>query len=210
MILYLIRHGESAFNAQGRIQGQLDPPLSDLGHRQGAALAKALAALPINAVFASPLQRARDTAAPVAAEMGLDLRTLDDLRELNAGVFQGRTWPEVHDLFPAEASRWTSQDPDFRIPDGESRRELMQRGRQALETIKAGGEKQVAVVSHGGILAAALKALLEVPAQRNPFSFFNASISKLSWDGQVRLVTLNQIEHLRLPDGTYETRGGDL
>jgi 2,3-bisphosphoglycerate-dependent phosphoglycerate mutase len=210
MILYLVRHGESAFNAAGRIQGQLDPPLSELGQRQGQALAAALATLPIEAVYCSPLQRAMQTAAPLAAELKLELRTLDGLKELNAGIFQGKTWPEVHDEFPAEAARWTSQDPDFRIPQGESRRELMSRGRAAFDTIRECGCRQVAVVAHGGILAAALKAMLEVPPQRNPFSFFNASISKLAWDGQVKLLTLNQIEHLRRPDGTYDTRSGDL
>ena len=130
--------------------------------------------------------------------------------ELNAGVFQGKTWQQVRDEYPAESERWLSGDADFRIPHGESRRDLMIRGRAALDRVRQEGARSVAVVSHGGILSAALKSLLEIPADRNPFSFYNASLSKLSWDGQIKLLVLNQIEHLRRPDGGYDTKSGDL
>lgn len=210
MILYLIRHGESAYNAEGRIQGQQDPPLSELGRRQSEALAAALGELGIETVYASPLMRAFDTALPTAERLGLPVRTLDALMELNAGVFQGKTWPQVRDEHPAESERWLSGDADFRIPGGESRRDLMVRGRAALSTIREGAERAVAIFSHGGILSAALKSLLEIPAERNPFSFYNGSLSKLAWDGPIKLMTLNQIEHLRRPDGGFDTRSGDL
>ena len=211
MILYLIRHAESAYNAEGRIQGQSDPPLSALGHRQSQLLAAARGELPVEAVYSSPLARAMDTARPLAEALKLEIRARPELMELNAGIFQGRSWSELADVFPAEAACWASQDPDFRIPGGESRRELMVRGRAALEAIRVGGERQVAVVSHGGILAAALKSLLRIPAERNPFTFFNASINKLAWDDdRVKLLSLNQVDHLRRPDGELETKSGDL
>ena len=73
MILYLIRHGESAFNAEGRIQGQMNPPLSELGRRQAVALAPALAGLEIDAIYASPLERAFATAEPSAEKLGLEI-----------------------------------------------------------------------------------------------------------------------------------------
>jgi probable phosphoglycerate mutase len=211
MILYLIRHGESAYNALGRIQGQSDPPLSERGRWQGQALAAALAALPLEAVYSSPLARALDTARPIAAAHELAPAVVDLLKELHAGIFQGKTWDEVRQQHPAEAAAWAAQDPDFRIPGGESRRELMVRGRAALEAIRSGGFEQVAVVAHGGLLSAALKALLCIPAERNPFSFHNASISQVVWnDGTVKLATFNQLEHLRHADGTYATQRGDL
>jgi probable phosphoglycerate mutase len=210
MILYCIRHGESTYNAEGRIQGQHDPPLSDLGRRQAERLAAAFAGQRIAAVYSSPLARAMETARPVAAALELKVGIVDDLKELNAGIFQGRCWAELADLHPAEAYRWSSQDPDFQIPEGESRRALMVRGKSALEGIRRGGEERVVVVTHGGLLNAALKALLDIPAARNPFSFYNASISQLGWEGQVKLLTLNQVEHLRRPDGGLDTRSGDL
>jgi probable phosphoglycerate mutase len=210
MLLYCIRHGESTFNAQGRIQGQANPPLSDLGMWQSEALAAAFATIEIDAVYASPLERAAATARPLAAALGLVVRPLDGLMELNAGIFQGKSWHEIHDEHPQEAALWASHDPDYRIPGGESRRDLMLRGHQALETIRSEGSQRAAVVSHGGILAAALKSLLGIPAERNPFSFYNASISQVNWDAQVKLLTLNQIDHLRRAQGEFDTRSGDL
>jgi probable phosphoglycerate mutase len=193
MNLYLVRHGESAFNAEGRIQGQLNPPLSPLGLRQSTALVRAM-----------------QTAAPVAAALGLAPRTDDRLLELNAGVFQGLTWPEINQRIPAEGDAWKSQNPDFRIPGGESRRDLMVRGQAALAAIREAGHNQVIVVAHGGVLTAALKALLGVPAERNPFVLYNGSISMVEWNSQFRLMTLNQMEHLHASGDDLRTRTGDL
>lgn len=197
MILYLVRHGESAYNLERRIQGQLDIPLSPTGERQAETLASAFTDLPIDALFASPLRRAMQTAEPLAKSLGLPIQTDDRLREIHAGVFQGVPWDELAMRYPTETERWRSFDPDYAIPGGESRRELMQRGHAALEAIRERGLKQVVVVAHGGVLSAALKALLGIPAERNPFSLFNASVTRLYWDTRVRLITLNEIEHVR-------------
>lgn len=210
MILYCVRHGESAFNAEKRIQGQLNVGLSPLGLRQAEALALALKRWPIQAVYASPLARAYDTARPIAAALGLEIRTEDRLREIHAGVFQGLLWSEIQNTHPAEARQWIAQEPDFVIPGGESRRALMARGRAALEAIRESGFEHVAVVAHGGVLTAAFKALLDIPAERNPFSLFNASISRLEWGARLKLVTLNELEHLRAVNGGSEGSAGDL
>src|SRR5688572_13452490 len=137
MILYCVRHGESAFNAEGRIQGQTNVPLSELGRRQSQAVAAALGRLPIEAVFSSPLERALETARPVAEALGLTVRIDERLMEINAGIFQGKVWNEIQAAHPREAQRWLAHDPDFVIPGGESRRSLMTRGRAALEAIRA-------------------------------------------------------------------------
>lgn len=210
MLLYCVRHGESAFNAEARIQGQLDVPLSELGFRQSEALAAALKELPIEAVFSSPLTRAFQTARPVAEALGVELFTEDRLKELNAGVFQGRLWNELAADYPEEAAHWKTGDPDFVIPGGESRRQLMQRGREALEAIRRREYRRVAVIAHGGVLAAALKSLLGIPAELNPFNLYNASISQLGWDAQIKLLTLNQVDHLPRLEGVHATRTGDL
>jgi 2,3-bisphosphoglycerate-dependent phosphoglycerate mutase len=210
MLLYCVRHGESAFNAEGRIQGQTDVSLSPLGLQQSQALATALSKLPIEAVFSSPLARAAQTARPVADALGLELIFEPGLKELNAGVFQGRTWDEVRIEHPEASARWKSGDPDFVIPGGESRRQLMHRGRQALESIRERGFRHVAVIAHGGVLSAAFKSLLGIPAELNPFNLFNASISQLAWDNQIKLLTLNQVDHLPRLEGVHATRTGDL
>ena len=88
MLLYCIRHGESSYNAEGRIQGQSDVPLSELGRRQSEAVAAALAEVPIEAVYASPLRRAMQTARPVAERLNLEIQTDPRLMEVHAGEFQ--------------------------------------------------------------------------------------------------------------------------
>jgi len=172
MLIYCVRHGESVYNAEGRIQGQSDVPLSDLGLRQSQAIARALAELPIEAVYSSPLRRAMQTAEPLAACLGLVVQTDPRLMEINAGVFQHRLRAELPDLFPEAYSRWLSS-----------------------------GHQHVVVVTHGGLLAGALKALLGIPAERHPFVFHNGSITRLELaDGcpeQVKLLSLNETEHLR-------------
>jgi len=197
MLLYLARHGETTYNAEGRIQGQEDTALSELGRRQAHLLALALAEQGIEAVYSSPLARAYHTARAVAETCRIPLCVDDRLKELHAGVFQNLLASELEARFPEAAARWRSHDPDFRIPGGESRRDLMHRGRQALEAIRAAAYRRVAVVAHGGLLAAALKALLHIPAERNPFVLYNAALSILDWEGEPRLLVLNQTDHLR-------------
>lgn len=213
MILYCVRHAESVYNGEGRIQGQADPPLSQTGLAQAAALAAGLKQFPrVDALFCSPLQRAMQTAAPISDALGLEIRTIDQLKELNAGIFQGKRWDEIEELYPEEARTWKSLEPDFVIPGGESRRQLMHRGRAALESIRRSGFERVIVVSHGGLLTAALKALLNVPADTNPFMLMNASVSQLVWPSAdstaVKLLTLNETWFLR--DAGCATRSGDL
>lgn len=197
MILLLIRHGESEFNAQGRVQGQLDVALTETGRQQAAALAERLAGEQLDAIFASPLERAYQTAQAVAARVGHEIRTDERLKEINAGVFQGLTREEMIARYPDQELRWTAREPDFRVTGGETRRELMERGRAALEAIRETGLQRVAVVSHGAILAAALKGLLGIPVERGPFHFYNCAITKLIWKHDIMVDTLNETEHLR-------------
>jgi broad specificity phosphatase PhoE len=197
MIFYLIRHGESLYNAEGRIQGQSDIELSPLGLRQSAAIAEALAHERIDAIFASPLRRAMQTAEPIAEKLSLEVHGDDRLMEIHAGIFQDLLWAEIEVKFPDAARPWREQHADFVIPGGESRRALMIRGLAVFESIREMPYERVAVVSHGGILAAALKAILRIPAELNPFSLFNASISRLTWDTRIKLLTLNELDHLR-------------
>lgn len=210
MLLYCIRHGETTFNAEGRIQGQLNTPLSPLGVKQSEAIARAMAELPIELVISSPLARAFDTATPIARALGRDVRTDDRLKELNAGVFQNLLPAEMAERYPEATAKWKSHDPDFVIPQGESRRQLMDRGAAVLTELLRSEHKTIAVVAHGGVLTAAFKGLLGIPPERSPFMLYNGSISLLEFNGQVRLLTLNQIDHLRDGDGELKTRMGDL
>ncbi|HEX3997184.1 MAG TPA: histidine phosphatase family protein [Pirellulales bacterium] len=222
MLLYFIRHGESLFNAQRRIQGQSDVALSPTGLRQAAALAAALGSIDAEAIYASPLRRAMQTAEPLAAALHLTVRTDDRLKEINAGEFQGLEWPEIEQRWPDAASHWQRQTPDFVIPGGESRRAVAERGQAAFEAIRAAGHRTAVVVAHGGVLSGALRSLLQIPAQMSPFSFFNAAINKLTWDQmqvdgegetprtRIKILVINETGHLKAAGLNAENHTGDL
>ena len=155
----LIRHGESLSNREGRVQGQADVELSEVGQRQAAAVADWCRSQPEMAaadeLWSSPLRRARATAEAIGVAIGKPVQLADDLRELHAGIFQGHLWDDLAVRFPTEVARWQSGDLDYQIPKGESRRQLAERGRQALEALADRPTKRMIVVAHGGILTAA-------------------------------------------------------
>lgn len=117
--LLVVRHGQSEWNADGRWQGQEDPPLTDLGRSQAARAARAVGA--IDAIFASPLDRAATTAAIISEELGIGpVITLPGLMERNAGVWQGLTRAEIEEDFPgylAEGRRPPGWEPDDQVQD---------------------------------------------------------------------------------------------
>lgn len=156
--LLLIRHGETAWNAEHRIQGSLDIPLSATGIWQAGRLAERLAAERIDAVFASDLSRAWLTAEPLAARLGLELRADVRLRERSFGVFEGHTLDEIAARWPAEFAAWRDRDPAWAMPEGESGAEFIARVHAALHDIACGwAGATVAVVAHGGVLDVAYR-----------------------------------------------------
>jgi probable phosphoglycerate mutase len=208
---YLVRHGESVSNQEGRVQGQEDVELSALGRRQAEAVAAWArttfrgGAAGTTEIWTSPLRRARDTAARIAAAIGLPLSIDDRLRELHAGVFQGHLWADLEARFPEAVERWRSGDVEYAIPGGESRAELAARGRAVLEGLAARSVVDMIVVAHGGILTAALGSLvgrshpLLATAAERPFTklpaLANCSVTVVEWPGPV-LVSFNETGHL--------------
>jgi broad specificity phosphatase PhoE len=207
---YLVRHGESVYNLEGRVQGQEDIELSARGHEQArliAAWSRTLSdgAATIGEIWSSPLRRARETAAVIAAALGLPLMVEERLCELHAGIFQGHLWADLETTFPEELSRWRSGDEHYAIPGGESRAQLAARGRSALETLACRSTPGMIVVAHGGVLTAALGSLMgrehpllaaavERPFPRLP-TLANCSVTQLEWPGP-RLVAFNETGHL--------------
>ncbi len=215
MIFYCVRHGESVYNHVGRIQGWLDIPLSPLGERQAAAAGRALAKHAIERVFASPLQRAFQTAEAVTtalsevAALRLSVEPRERLKEIQVGDFQGQLGREVAQKYPEIWSRWTSCDPDFALPGGETRRHLAERCVAELREIATLPHREVAIVSHGAILTVALKTLAGIPLDQPPYALQNGSITTMELfpDGRYRLIDRDNVEHL----ATVGTSGnGDL
>lgn len=151
--VYLIRHGESDWNVARRWQGFAPTGLNDAGRRQAQALADFLRGQPIHAVYSSDLPRALETARILGAALGVTPQVDTRWREINVGVFQGLTTAEAEQHYPAELAAWRADRPDYRVPNGESRRELQDRAAAAWQDVTAGaGGGAAAVVSHGGTI----------------------------------------------------------
>jgi broad specificity phosphatase PhoE len=151
----LARHGETTWNAEQRVQGQTDAPLSELGRRQAQRLGARLAGEPIAAAYASDLSRAWDTARIALAGRDVPLHPCPGLREINLGRWQGLTGAEIDRRWPGQSERFWDADPDLAPDGGETRRELQARVVASIETIVARHVNElVLVVSHGGALRA--------------------------------------------------------
>ncbi len=194
-----IRHGETAWNVDTRIQGHLDIPLNDTGLWQAARVGEALADETVAAIYTSDLQRAHATAQAVARTTGAPLATDEGLRERSFGQFQGRTFAEIEAELPEQARRWRQRDPDYAPEGGESLTTLRTRiaGTVARLAARHTGE-QVVLVAHGGVLDA-LYRLATGQDIRSPRTWHlgNAAINRLLWtpDG-LTLVGWGDVGHL--------------
>lgn len=142
--ILLVRHGQSEWNADGRWQGQADPPLSELGQEQAVAAVQALGML--DAIYASDLIRAHHTAELVAAPLGADVVVEPRLRERSAGEWEGRTRAEIDDGWPGfleSGRRPAGYEPDDSV---------LERVLAALDVIAAAHDGDVLVVTHGGVV----------------------------------------------------------
>ena len=195
-----IRHGETAWNVDTRIQGQLDIPLNDTGRWQAERLARALAAREaIDVVYTSDLLRAWETARPVAEATGAPLHTDEGLRERGFGSFQGKTFTEIEAAMPDEARRWRQRDPVWAPPGGES---LTAMRRRVIETLHALASRhvgeQIVLVAHGGVMDVLYRAATgqELQAPRT-WLLGNTAINRLLWSPEgLSLVGWSDTSHL--------------
>lgn len=176
-----IRHGETVWNAEMRMQGQLDTALSERGRWQARRMAEALAGDGIEAIFASDLVRAFDTARALADVTGLSITTDRGLRERSFGIFQGYTYAEIDARWPAQSARWRRHDPDFGPDEGETLRDFSARAVAACTRISANqAGRAIAIVTHGGVLDCLYRAAsgIALGAPRS-WELGNASVNRL-------------------------------
>jgi broad specificity phosphatase PhoE len=151
--IFLARHGESDWNVEKRFQGHSDRPLTERGRKQARALADLVGAEKIDAVYTSPLSRARETAEIVAARAGLEAVALPDLREVDTGSWSGLSRADVEARFPEGFARWRSGGSGWE--NGESYDEMAERVIGALRKIAEDHpDGRVLVISHGGPIRA--------------------------------------------------------
>ena len=200
---FLVRHGATDWNSEGRIQGQSDPPLNEAGQRQARRLGMRLASVPFAEAWSSDLRRGSDTAAAILQGRDLRLQTMPDLREKHFGAWEGLTYREVEARYPdLYRSRLMTGDLSFAPPGGESDLQLYARAGAVADRLlqaHAGRGGNLLVVTHGGTLRALVARLLDLPAQKMwGFRFANAGLSVVSLfeDGSAVLDLLNDTSHL--------------
>lgn len=162
--LVLWRHGETDFNAEGRMQGHLDSALTEVGWNQARFAVPALARFAPDLVIASDLRRATDTAAVLADAIGVPLQVDKRLRETHLGEWQGLTGAEVDERAPGERNRWRT-DATGAPPGGESRIDVAERAHEVVTNLlqDGNGEETVLLAVHGGLIIALTARLLDLP-----------------------------------------------
>lgn len=199
--LLLVRHGESEANSERRMQGRLDSPLTARGRRQAGAIARRVVVMgPIDALYASPLQRALGTAEAIGREAGLRPVILPELMETDIGEATGLSWEEFERRHAELAREIQAGAPDARWPGGESRRQLAERAATAIEDVASrhpeGGT--AVVVSHGGTLRWVVAHLMAgTPLAHADHRFDNCAITEvvLGVDGPL-IACANDSSHL--------------
>jgi probable phosphoglycerate mutase len=181
-----IRHGETAWNVDGRIQGQLDVPLNEMGRWQVHRLALAVADEDIAAIYSSDLLRALETAQAVGRGSGDAIVTDAGLRERGFGVFEGLSYAEINARWPEMGERWRRRDPEFGAPGGETLNQFYERSVATATRLAAQHPGQtIALVSHGGVMdclyRAASRVALDAPRS---WQLGNAAINRLLYTPQ--------------------------
>ena len=195
-----VRHGETAWNVDARIQGQMDIGLNDKGRQQALRVGKALSGEPISAIYSSDLGRAHDTARSIAEVAGIPVVPHTGLRERGFGMFEGKTFDEIQETWPDHATHWRKRIPDWEPPEGGESllqlRERVSRTAQALAARHTG--EQIVMVAHGGVLDTLYRLATgqEVNSPRT-WQLPNGAINRLLWTPEgFTLVGWSDTQHL--------------
>lgn len=202
--ILLIRHGETLWNQQGRMQGQHDSPLTPLGLQQARQLAARLKGVPFTTLYSSDLGRAHQTARCIGDATGHDIVADMSLRERGFGIFEGLTNTEIKNRYPEDYECFARREPDFAMEGGESASGFRDRCVAGLEQIaqRHVGET-IAVVSHGLVLDAlyrtACRMALDVP---RGFPLLNCSLNTFRYAKGWTAVAVCDVTHLASDDIT--------
>ena len=201
--LYLVRHGQSDGNAQGRFGGHGPTPLSELGRRQAELTAATLAKEGVSVIYSSDLARAVQTAEPLAKIAGIDINTTPAFRERNVGVLEGLTFDESKNLHPKDYYALINRDVQYVITKGESYRQLVQRASTALWNLltKHPGQR-IAIFSHTGAICFITLHLMGAIRRDTKFTPWlitsNCGINRFEIRSRrnIRVIALNDTRHL--------------
>ena len=204
-----VRHGETAWNVDARIQGQLDVGLNATGRWQARRVGEALAGEQISAVYSSDLGRAHETACTISEVTGVPVVAEEGLRERSFGMFEGKTFTEIHENWPDHAQNWRKRIPDWEPPEGgESLLQLRERVTRTMHALAARHPGElIVIVAHGGVLDALYRVATgqEVNSPRT-WELPNGAINRLLWTPEgFTLVGWSDTQHLDEDAGDENT-----
>lgn len=192
--VYVVRHGETDWNREGRFGGRTDIPLNRVGTAQAAALGRRLGP-ECTAVYSSPLRRAVQTAETIAAVGGLPVQCLDGLMDMAYGEWDGRTMAEMTEHSPDLARRWSTRPHDTELPGGETLEQVHQRSWEVFQGVVKDLKEadSVVMVSHNAVCRAIVMGVLGIPLQNfRRVAQQNGAINQLDVRGGIiRLLSVN-------------------
>ena len=199
--IIIIRHGETEWNQTGRFQGHSDVPLSETGRAQAEALGRNLAIDHVDAIYASDLTRAIETAAPLAARFSLTVTPDPLLRELNFGAWEGRSFSDVNAENPNAMKQFYNDPECADIPDSEPFPDFQKRvAGRIREIAELHRGKRIVIVSHGASIRILLADILAMPIRSIwHISQLNTAVNKIRFedDGFAIVTLMNDTSHLR-------------
>ncbi len=184
---YVVRHGETAWNLDKRLQGHLDVPLNPTGRRQAEAVGRALTGENFDAAYCSDLRRAQDTAEIATLSLGLTTAPLAALRERHYGAFQGLTHAQAQARFPSEHRALLAREPETPPPgDGETLAAFRDRILAAFGSLaRQHAGRRILVFTHGGVLDILYRSTMAIALEApRDFPIPNAALNRLETDGE--------------------------
>lgn len=196
-LVYFIRHGQTEFNKERRLQGAMPVPLNDCGRKQSHALGQCLKGWSIDAIYTSPRIRAKETAQIIGGYLAQTVYEDERLAEIAFGDFEGHTFAEVAQLYPVAYEKWVSSYRRYRVPSGESRFDVQLRMEAAWRDItdSDNGESTVAIVGHSSAMMIFLAAMFAFLPSK---PVLNTSITTLErYDDIWRIQSFAETPHLK-------------
>ncbi|MFV0243144.1 MAG: histidine phosphatase family protein [Lacrimispora sphenoides] len=201
MKIYLIRHGQTDWNIQGKIQGSHDIPLNETGRRQAELLAKGMDSRPVLRIFSSTLTRAMETAEKIRSRQKVEICSMPQLIEVEFGKWEGMTWDEIMEAYPEEYKRWALCPDEASPPGGENQDQVLNRCVWAVKEILriTGGREDVAIVSHGATIAYLVSYMMQNHPEVESIIVENASITTVNYSPLTEdfmLLEMNDTSHM--------------
>lgn len=198
--LYLVRHGESEWNILNKVQGQSDVNLTKKGIEQAKKIGERLIHEKIDMIFSSDLKRAFDTAKIIGKLLNLEVKSLEELREIRFGIWEGLTTKEIKDKYLNEHIVWMTEPHKLILPEAERLIDLQERLLGVVNSyIKKNENKNILIVSHGTSIKALILGILGIDLSfYNKLSIGNTGLSILEYrDYSPVLRVLNDTSHLK-------------